>query len=70
MLDSSLDARKDKPGRKISARVMQDVELPDGAKIPAGSHIVGHILRVNFPTATSPSRLTIQLDQLNSRGRL
>jgi hypothetical protein len=68
MLDSSLDARKDKPGRKISVRIMQEVQLPDGKKIPSGSHIVGHILRVNTPTATSPSRLAFQLDQLNSGG--
>jgi hypothetical protein len=68
MLNSSLDARKDKPGREISARVMQEVHLPDGATIPAGSHIVGRILRVSSPTATSPSRLALQFDQLSLRG--
>ncbi len=69
MLNSSLDAKKDKPGRKVSARVMQDVRLPDGTKIPAGSHIVGQILRVTGPTANSPSQLALKLDQLYSRGR-
>ena len=68
MLNSSLDAKKDKPGRKISARLMQDVRLPDGTKIPAGSHIVGQILRVSGPTANSPSQLALKLDQLNLRG--
>jgi len=68
MLNSNLDARKDKPGRKISARIMQEVQLPDGATIPAGSHIAGHVQRVNGPTATAPSRLAFQFDQLNSRG--
>ncbi len=68
MLNSSLDAKKDKPGRKVSARVMQDVRLPDGTKIPAGSHIVGQILRVSGPTANSPSQLALKLDQLNLRG--
>jgi hypothetical protein len=69
MLNSSLDARKDKPGREISARVMQEVHLPEGAKIPAGSHIVGHIVRVEGPSASSPSRLAVKFDTLNSRGR-
>jgi hypothetical protein len=69
MLNSTLDARKDKPGRKISARVMQEVHLPDGARIPAGSSIVGHIVRVEGPTAASPSRLAVKFDTLNSRGR-
>ena len=69
MLNSALDAKKDKPGRKVSARVMQDVQLPDGARIPAGSHIVGHVLSVNAATAASPSRLVVKFDQLNSRRR-
>jgi hypothetical protein len=69
MLNSTLDARKDKPGRKVSARVMQDVQLPDGARIPAGSHVVGHILQVNGPSAATPSRLVVKFDTLNSRRR-
>jgi hypothetical protein len=68
MLNSSLDAKKDKPGRKISARIMQDVRLPDGRKIPAGSHIVGQLLGVSGPTANSPSRLVVKFETLNSRG--
>jgi len=68
MLNSTLDAKKDKPGRKISARIMQDVQLPDGARIPAGSHVVGHVLQVNGGTAASPSRLVVKFDQLDSRG--
>ena len=68
MLNCTLDAKKDKPGRKISARIMQDVPLPDGMRIPAGSMIVGHIVQVSAPAAASISRLVFTLDQLNSRG--
>ena len=68
MLDSSLDARKDKPGRKISARIMQQVQLPDGARIPSGARIVGHILRVNGMSATFGSQLVFKFDQLDSHG--
>ena len=51
MLSSTLDAKKDKPGRKISARVMQEVRLPDGANIPAGTRVFGTIVQGNAPTA-------------------
>ena len=33
MLNSTLDARRAKPGQPISGRIMQDVPLPDGWKI-------------------------------------
>ena len=69
MLNSSLDASKDKPGQKISARIMQQVQLPDGTKIPSGTHIVGHVLGVNGLTGAYGSRLVLKFDELNLRGR-
>ncbi|MGO9519996.1 MAG: hypothetical protein ACLPND_23415 [Candidatus Korobacteraceae bacterium] len=69
MLNSSLDASKDKPGRTISARIMQQIQLPDGTKIPSGARIVGHILRVNSLSPASGSQLVLKFDQLNSRGQ-
>ena len=68
MLNSSLDARNDKAGSKVSARLMQQVQLPDGAKIPAGSRIVGHVVEANVATAASPSRLVVKFDTLHFRG--
>ena len=68
MLNSSLDARNNKPGRKISARIMQQVQLPEGGRIPAGSRIVGHVLQVHTATASSPSRLVVKFDTLDLRG--
>jgi len=70
MLNSTLDAKKNKPGRKVSARVMQSVPLPGGGRIPAGSQIVGHVLQVSGSTATSPSQLVFKFDQLNWRGHV
>jgi len=70
MLNSTLDAQKAKPGQRISARIMQEVRLPDGARIPAGSRIVGHVLQVNGPDAASPSRLAFKFDQLNLCGHV
>jgi len=45
-LNSSLNSRKSKPGQVVTARLMQDVPLPSGAKIHAGAKVVGHIIEV------------------------
>ena len=43
-LNSSLNSRTSKPGKVVSARLMQDVPLPSGARIRAGSRAVGRVL--------------------------
>lgn len=68
MLNSSLNAKKSKPGEKISGRLMQDVLLPDGARIRAGAQVTGKILQVDRPTSTSGSRLVLKFDGLSSQG--
>ena len=68
MLNSTLDARKNRPGQEISARVMQNVLLPDGGRIPARSRVLGHILQVSRPTSTSGSRLVCKFDRILVRG--
>jgi hypothetical protein len=64
VLNSSLDARKDKPGSKIEGRLKQDVSLPSGAKIRSGSRVTGHIVSV-----TKPSRIVLRFDQLEDGGK-
>jgi hypothetical protein len=67
-LGATLDARKDKPGQKIEARLMQDVPLPSGQKIKAGAHIIGHIVE----TTRLPGggyRMALKFDQLASGGK-
>src|SRR5271165_725380 len=66
-LSSTLDAKKDKPGEKIEARVMQDVPLPSGGKIKSGSHVMGHIVDVTKP-ASGGSRIVLEFDQLEAEG--
>jgi len=68
-LNSSLNASKDKAGQRVTGRVMQDVPLADGANIPKGAHIVGHIVSASPATAGSPSQLAIQFDQVVIKGR-
>src|SRR5208282_4469264 len=68
-LNSTLDARKDKPGEKIEGRLMQDVPLPTGGKIKSGSHVIGHIVEVTKP-AGGGSRIVLKFDQLEAGGRM
>ena len=68
MLNSTLDAKKDKPGEKIDGKTMQEVLLPSGAKIKSGSHVVGHVVSVVKP-AGGGSSIVVKFDQLKSEGR-
>ena len=66
-LNSTLDAKKDKPGEKIEARLMQDVPLPSGGKIKSGSHVIGHVVEVTKP-GSGGSRIVVKFDQLEDGG--
>lgn len=69
MLVSTLDARHDRPGRTITGRIMQAVPLPDGASLPQGSRIIGHVVAASPATAGSPSHLVIRFDRIVTKGR-
>jgi hypothetical protein len=64
MLNSTLDARRSKPSDKINGRIMQDVPLPDGSRIPKGSTIWGNVIRADAPTATSPAHLALSFSRV------
>ena len=65
-LSSTLDARKDKPGQKIEARLMQDIPLGAGEKIKAGARVTGHIVEVR--RAGGGYRMVLKFEQLQDRG--
>jgi len=67
-LNSTLDARKDKPGQRIEGRLMQDIPLGSGEKIKAGGHVIGHIVEVTRPTGRG-SRMVLKFDQLMAGGK-
>lgn len=70
-LNSSLNSRKSKPGQVVTARLMQDVPLPSGAKIRAGSRAVGRVLEVVVARNGSGAKLSLQFDTLEvSRHRM
>jgi hypothetical protein len=65
-LNSTISSAKSKPGQVITARIMQDVPLPSGVLIRAGSKVVGHIVEVTPATAAAPARISFQFDKLVS----
>ncbi len=67
-LGATLDAKKDKPGQKIEARLMQDIPLTAADKIKAGAHVTGRIVEVTR-TASGGSRIVLKFDQLTGGGR-
>lgn len=66
-LSSSLNAAKDKPGKKIKGRVMQEVRLPSGGRIKEGSRIIGHV--VNVTRASSRSSIVVKFEAIQEQGR-
>jgi hypothetical protein len=68
MLGATLDAKKDKPGQKIEARLMQDIPLSAGEKIKAGAHVTGHIVEVTWQPGGG-ARMVLKFDQLAAGGR-
>jgi hypothetical protein len=61
-LSSSLSPSKNRPGDRVSARIMQDVPLPCGRKIPAGAKLVGRV--VNVMAGTAMPAETFRFDRL------
>ena len=69
MLNSTLDTRHSKPGQKVTGKIMQDVPLPDGSKIPKGSTIQGAVVRADAPAAASPARLVLNFSAVRAGQR-
>src|SRR5215831_6146045 len=63
MLDDSLDSSRTKPGQQISAKLMQDVALPNGLKIKRNSKVSGHVVAVS---GGNPAAITVQFDRVRA----
>jgi hypothetical protein len=62
-LNSSF-SMKTRPGRVITARVMQDVLLPAGATIRAGARLVGHVIGVTPRNNGTSARISFTFDKV------
>jgi hypothetical protein len=68
-LNSSLSSSKTRPGQIITARIMQEVPLGNGGKLPAGSRVIGHVVDVSSPANVNTEQTSLQFDKLISSGR-
>lgn len=66
-LNDTLSVRKTKPGRSISARIMQDVSLPNGGKIPEGSKVLGTVISVQAATQGRGGGIALRFDKIVTR---
>jgi hypothetical protein len=62
-LNTTINSKNNKPGQKIEGKLVQEVMLPAGVKIKAGSHVTGHIVSVKKLGATGSS-VVVQFDAL------
>ncbi len=68
-LNSSLDVKSCKPGQKVTAKVAQDVPLYSGAKIKAGTRVMGEILEVTTAQNSQPATIALRFDQIEIAGQ-
>ena len=61
MLDDTLDSSRTKPGQQISAKLRQEVALPNGQKIKRNSKVSGHVIAVS---AGNPASLIFRFDRV------
>jgi hypothetical protein len=63
-LSATLSSGKTKPGTAISARVMQDVPLPNGRKIKEGRKVMGHVIEVRPATSGAGASISLAVDRV------
>ena len=67
-LNSTLDVRKAVSGQPITASIAQDVPLPSGGKIRAGSRVSGRVLQAGTKVG-GRTYIRLRFDQLRADGR-
>jgi hypothetical protein len=66
LLTNTISPKVSKPGQVLSARVMQDVPLPNGRTIRAGARVTGHVLDVVTAANGKPTTISFVFDTLVS----
>ena len=65
-LNTALSSTKSKSQQTITARVMQDIPLPNGSKVREGAVLLGHIVEVIPEHSPSGASISLQFDHLRS----
>ena len=66
LFTSTISLKVTKPGQVLSARVMQDIPLPNGRSIRAGARVNGHVLAVDLGTKDKSGMVSFVFDKLVS----
>ena len=71
MLNDNLDSDKSRPGQKITAKLKQDVSLPDGTTLKDGTELFGHIEKAQEARSSGGvgARVVLVFDQVKMNGR-
>jgi len=64
MLDGKIESDSSKPGHEISAKLMQEVPLPDGGKIKRDSKVLGHVVAVSPASGGQGVSISVQFDKV------
>lgn len=66
MTGTTLNSVKSKSGDKVTGKVMQDVVLPSGERIRAGSKVEGQVVESSSPSGLTGARVVLRFDRLVS----
>jgi len=69
MLSDSLDSDKSKAGENVSAKLKQDVPLPDAGRIRAGADVLGHVVSSRRAGGNLPADVVVVFDRIRSDDR-
>lgn len=64
MLDTTIDSDKSKPGEEVTAKLQQEVPLPDGGKIKRDSKVLGHVVAVSPASGGQPAKVSVQFEKV------
>jgi len=65
-LNSSLRSDRARAGEQVSARVMQDVPLPEGRKIHAGAKVIGRVVSARPADKAIAGEISLRFDTLKT----
>lgn len=65
-LNSAINRKKSQPGKIVTARLMQDVQLGNGMRFRAGSKVIGRILGMSETTEHRGAIISLRFDAIKS----
>jgi len=68
-LNTTIDAKKSKPGKAITATVAQDVPLYNGSTIKAGTKVLGELLSVTPAANSRPAAIALRFNKIVVSGK-